>query len=55
MERSIFPSTFTYKPWLIGEGGFSLRVAYQLNNAFEYKLGRSPISLVAFWRGRGLR
>ena len=29
---------FTYKPWLIGESGFSLRVAYQLNYAFRIQI-----------------
>ena len=35
MKHSIALSMFTYKPRLIGEGGFSLRVAYQLNYVFR--------------------
>ena len=31
MKHSIFLSMFTYKSRLMGEGGFTLRVAYQLN------------------------
>ena len=34
MFSSISLSMFTYKPRLVGEGGFSLRVAYQLNYVF---------------------
>ena len=29
---------FTYKPRLIGESGFSLMVAYQLNNVFRIQI-----------------
>ena len=36
MKHSIFPSMF--KPRLIGEGGFSLRVAYQLNYVFRIQI-----------------
>ena len=34
MKHSITLSMFTCKPRLIGEGGFSLRMAYQLNYVF---------------------
>ena len=36
MKHSIFPSMF--KPRLIGEGGFSLRVAYQLSYVFKIEI-----------------
>ena len=38
MKHSISLSMFTYKPRLIGEGGFSLRVAYQLNYVFRIQI-----------------
>ena len=38
MKHSISLSMFTYKPRLIGEGGFSLRVAYQLNYVFQIQI-----------------
>ena len=38
MKHSITLSMFTYKPRLIGEGGFSPRVAYQLNYVFRIQI-----------------
>ena len=38
MKHCISLSMFTYKPRLIGEGGFSLRVAYQLAYIFQIKI-----------------
>ena len=31
LKCSILPSIFKYKPWLVGEGGFNIRVAYPVN------------------------
>ena len=38
MKHSIFLPMFTYKTRLIGKGGFSLRVAYQLNYVFRMQI-----------------
>ena len=38
MKYCITLYMFTYKPRLIGEGGFSLRVAYQLDYIFQIKI-----------------
>ena len=38
MKHSIFLSMFTYKTQLIGEGGFSLRVASRLDYVFGMQI-----------------
>ena len=38
MKHSISLSMFTYKPRLLGEGGLSLRVAYQLSYVFRIQI-----------------
>ena len=51
MKHSIIPSLFTYNSRLIGEGGFSLRVAYKLNNFFQIQIRSFTYKLRGFLPG----
>ena len=51
MNNSIYLSMSTYKPRLKGEGGFSLRVAYQLNDVFQIQIWLFTYKLRGFLPG----
>ena len=51
MKHSISLSTFTYKPRFMGEGGFSLRMAYQLNYVFRIQTRSFTYKLCGFLPG----
>ena len=51
MKYSICLSVFAYKPWLVREGGLTMRVAYPMNFIPSQNKPRSNISRAASGRG----
>mgnify|MGYP001795405549 CR=1 FL=1 len=51
VKHCIHLSMFTYKPQLMREGGFSLRVAYQLNYVFRIQIRSLTYKLRGFLPG----